>query len=322
MSSPALPRTSRLSLPRTLIVVGAPIMAALLLLVVAGSYFTQKERLRLEAQRAATADQAASHGRHLESLVESATAVPGLLSGLLPAARSGPEFDRVVARLGKLNRGLREVRIERVDGEMRRYSRGRLLAPAPGDPSLASGQVPAGLEPDGAVTATLSGDQLWFSQALYRLSNNGAPLLWGHVRVALGTDAIIEHGLLDELPREGYHFQLSYAADGTAPLVLRAAPAPLLAPAVKRIALPNGDTLLLEVAPRTPWSVNPFLYVEITLALVAAALLGVVLHLLLRHPDAFLRYAHASPAGRAHAIAGRKDGNSLRPTPRAPDDPA
>lgn len=316
MSSPALPHPSRLRLPRALIVVGAPIMAALLVCVVAGSYFTQKERLRLQAQRAATAEQALSRGGRVETLVESAAAVPVLLSSLLAGARSGSDFDRVVARLGRLQRGLREVRIERVDGEMRRYTGERMFVPAPEDASRTIGQLPSGLEPEGPVTVSRLEQHLWFSQAVYRVGSHGAPLLWGYVRVALDLEAIIDDTQIKVQGGDDYQFRLSYAAAGAAPVPLQGSPDILPAPASQRIALPNGDALLLEIAPRTPWSVDPFLYVEITLTLITASLLGLFLHLLLGHPDAFLRHANSSPGDGAHAMVRRDDGTG-RPRPRS-----
>jgi len=314
MSSPALPHPPRLHLPRALIVVGAPIMAALLVCVVAGSYFTQKERLRLQAQRAATAEQARSHSGRIEILLDSAAAVPALLSSLLSGARSGSEFDRVVARLGKLRLGLREVRIERVDGEMRRYTGERMFVPAPEDGARTIGQLPAGLEPEGPVTVSRVEQQLWFSQAVYRVGSHGAPLLWGHLRVALDLEAIVDSAQLKVLGGEEYQFRLSYAAAGAVPVPLQGTADRLPAPASQRIALPNGDALLLEIAPRTPWAVDPFLYVEITLTLITASLLGLFLHLLLGHPEAFLRHANFSPADGA-----RDDGTGrTRPRPGQP----
>lgn len=275
------------NLNRDLFAHGIAVVASLLVFTAGGSYFGQKERLRLLEKKIAANQVVESHTKGIERLVEHAVTSVTLLSSVLQTDMTPGTLGSVAESLLRARPGISGLLIESDGKRLSSFRNNRLGAmaypPESGqvrlDDYLRSGR----LSPVGTPELSISTNQMQFSQILHFVSREGQTRMWGHVIATVDLQQLTEAANIEALAHRGYDYHLNYlTADQTKSLSI-AQTKPLLSEKVSRsITLQNGDVISLRIQPRGGWGNDPFFYAELTLVVVASLLLGVFLDVLLR----------------------------------------
>jgi diguanylate cyclase (GGDEF)-like protein/PAS domain S-box-containing protein len=289
-----------------------PAVSAILLALIGGGHFAQKEHLRLQERRLQTVEKAAAHARLIEHRVEQATSAASMLGAVLEATHSFSTMDVVIERMLNARPDISSVQISPGGVVWRHYTNGRLGA-LPASSTQEAPPASAGLAPYGTVALSADPASIQAAQTIYSVGNNSSRY-WGQVAAQLNVDDLRSNAGLGRLEAEGYFHRLVFQPvnDGDPIVLSQTGPASGLA-IEHALLLAGGESLVLQLHPKEGLSPNSFLFVELALVAVAAVLLGVFLYIVARQLDLFKRQRTSKLA----ADAGTPD--SLEPNGRLLD---
>ena len=289
------------------LVIGVPVMAAVLLLVIAGGYFLQKERFRQQERRLFVHEETAGHAHSLERLIEQAVAAPGLLATVIHTTKELDHFDAIAERVLHFHNTISLLQIAPGGMVWRTFTNQHQAIPShsPAWPDNLVRAPAAQLAPFGSPAITGDVNGMVVSQPVHAYSGDGESRFWGYALAVAKPGELAAAAHLDELRREGFDFQLAYRTRGSAEATVigRHGDVTHDEPIVTAVSLPNGDTLELSVLPRGGWGTDPFFYGELALVLTASLLLGVFLHVLLRQPEQMRRAVEQRTHGLQETVA-------------------
>lgn len=280
-----------------------PLLAALLVASIVGAYFVQRLQYRHAQQRNDVQHQAESHAHMLERRLERNLSAPALLAVLLQnAGHDGDKFDALVKQVIKLQDGVSSLQISPDGVPWKTYNSKSEVVLGLGTPPGATA-VGTELVALGTLSLTANQQGLVASQPIYAQHLGAEPQFWGYVSAVIGVPDLIATAHLDELFAEGYSYQLSYRASGAsgARILIDANHIGDERTIPYVIALVNGDTLVLSVAPRSGWSLWPDMVVDFSLTVLASLLLGSLIFFMLRRPEELEREVLARTSALADA---------------------
>ena len=271
-------------------------LVALAALAVGAAFIRLSETRRVDAMREASLDVATTHAYRLEGELRGALAAAEVLAVAVRQTGRAEGLDALAAALlgarqsigtlqlapkgtvtlvypataagGALGRNLLTDPVTHTSATDAMQSReARVLAPV----ALLQQRAATVL---GEVPVFLSGDA-------------GGNRFWGFVVVTIGLADLVHASQLDDLPTRGYHFWLSTMGPTSRrpTVVARSTEEELREPVRGEIRLPGDLTWTLSVVPRGGWRSSSLLATEIVLVAIAALLVGLSTHRLLREPE-------------------------------------
>ena len=272
---------------------------AALALGAGGFHFYQTAQLHQAEQRALAASSAEGHARLLGHHFEHAFSAISLLAGMLRQYGEIRDFDDVAEELvrnygliGALQLAPQGIvsRVYPREGEQQAIGHNLLADPGRRDDALAAIQSRR-LTVTPLVKLIQGGEGFIGRLPVFVPDRTGAERFWGFTIVLIRIPNMKAAANLDELPRQGYDYELTYRPRHSleAAMAAKSGAAPLADPVRSTTPLSNGDSITLYAAPRGGWPAAPRQREQFALLVIAASLLAALVYYLMRWPEALRR---------------------------------
>lgn len=281
---PARPERSppTVALQRQLLLIGLPALAALIVFVASAAYFSDAAQLDVRRRVLDAEAHAMRHALRAQLMVNDAASAARALAAIVPVTTRPGDLDAVAEQLVVGHPAVSTLEVAH-GAEQRRWS-----ASADGYSVRAEGSVtlggPAQLVAAGQPIARFDQGRIVVTLSLHQ-RHGGDLARWGQVQAAIGLDRLMRTLALGELLRAGYPVQLLVInAEGDQVGQIAGSSSELAGAREELVKLPDGGALILRVGPRGGLSPDPLLYAQLALSAVAALLLAIIVHVVLRRP--------------------------------------